>query len=76
MHCSLFIGCPFKHSEIDMLAQKLRSQHISKDNVEKVCIVIVGDSYYRIQKKKSFEENCWQILPRLTLRPVEHLEMF
>jgi hypothetical protein len=34
------IGCPFKHSEIDMLAQKLRSQHISKDNIEKVCLQV------------------------------------
>lgn len=49
-----FHGCPFKHSEIDMLAQKLRSQHISKDNIEKIVKNVKG-THYQIACAQYFE---------------------
>ncbi|XP_052101328.1 DNA primase large subunit-like [Mytilus californianus] len=49
-----FHGCPFKHMEVDMLAQKLRGQHISKDNVEKIT-KCVKTGHYQIACAQYFE---------------------
>jgi hypothetical protein len=36
---AVFVGCPFRHTDVDLLAQKLRLQGINKEFSDKASLV-------------------------------------
>ncbi|KAK3090826.1 hypothetical protein FSP39_014955, partial [Pinctada imbricata] len=47
-------GCPFRHTDVDLLAQKLRLANIGKDHVEKAISFVKG-GHYQLACKSYFE---------------------
>ena len=58
---SLFVGCPFRHSDPELLKQKLQSYKVSPSGINQVGVILATDTSQRT--RPSFRRHHCLLIP-------------